>query len=154
MNFVKREATTKAQVNVEHFEEVKRLFLLEITNVVSLAEIPFDLVINLDQTGINYIPVSSWTMEVQGAKRVEVAGKDDKHQITTVFAGSMTTDFLPPQLVHQGKTKCCQPQYQFLESWDIIFSPNHWSNERTMKCYVEDIILPYIKNKKKALNCL
>jgi len=74
MNFAKRKATTKAKVNVEHFEEVKWQFLLEITNVVTLAEIPFDLVINFDQTGINYIPVSSWTMEVQGAKRVEVAG--------------------------------------------------------------------------------
>ena len=61
---MKRKATAKAKVNVEHFEEVKRQFLLEITNVVILAEIPFDLVINFDQTGINYIPVSSWTMEV------------------------------------------------------------------------------------------
>ena len=151
MNFVKRKATTKAKVNVEHFEEVKRQFLLEITNVVTLAEIPFDLVINFDQTGINYIPVSSWTMEVQGAKRVEVAGKDDKRQITAVFAGSMTGDFLPPQLVYQGKTERCLPHYQFPESWDITFSPNHWSNEHTMKRYVENIILPYIKDKKKAL---
>ena len=58
---MKRKAITKAKVNVEHFEEVKRQFLLEITTVVTLAEIPFGLVINFDQTGINYIPVSSWT---------------------------------------------------------------------------------------------
>jgi len=62
INFVKRKATTKAKVNVEQFEES------EMTYVVTLAEIPFDLVINFDQTGKNYIPVSSWTMEVQGAK--------------------------------------------------------------------------------------
>ena len=111
MNFVKRKATTKAKVNVEHFEKVKRQFFLEITNVATLAEIPFDLVINFDQIGINNIPVSSWTMEVQGAKRVEVAGKDDKRQITAVFAGSMTGDFLPPQLVYQGKTERCLPHY-------------------------------------------
>ena len=114
-------------------------------------EIPLDLVINFDQTGINYIPVSSWTMEVEGAKRVEVAGKDDKWQITADFAGSMTGDFLPPQLVYKGKTECCLPQYQFPESWDIIFSANHWSNEQTMKRYVENIILPYIKDKRKTL---
>ena len=46
-------------MNVEHFEEVTQQFLSEITNVVTLAEIPFDLVINFDQIGINYIPVSS-----------------------------------------------------------------------------------------------
>ena len=151
MNFVKWKATTKAKVNVEHFEEVRQEFLLEIRNVVIMDEIPLDLVINFDQTGINYIPVSSWTMEVEGAKRVEVAGKDDKRQITAVFAGSMTGDFLPPQLVFKGKTERCLPQYQFPESWDIKFSANHWSNEQTMKCYVENIILPYIKDKRKTL---
>lgn len=112
------------------------------------------MVINFDQTGINYIPVSSWTMEVEGAKHVEVAGKDDKRQITAVFAGTMTGDFLPPQLVYKGKTDRCLPQYQFPESWDITFSVNHWSNEQTMKDYVEKIILPYIKDKKKSLNLL
>ena len=45
---MKRKATTKAKVNVEHFEEVTRQFLSEITNAVTLAEIPFDLVINFD----------------------------------------------------------------------------------------------------------
>jgi len=90
---------------------VTQQFLLEITNVVTLVEIPFDLVIKFDQTGINYIPVWSWTMEVQGAKHVEVAGKDDKHQITAVFASLMTRDFLPPKLVYQGKTECCLLHY-------------------------------------------
>ena len=57
MGFVKRKATTKAKVNVEHFEEVRQEFLLEIKNVVTMDEIPLDLVINFDHTGINYIPV-------------------------------------------------------------------------------------------------
>ena len=39
-------------------------------------------------------------MESEGSRRVEIAGKDDKRQITTVFAGSMIGDFLPPQLVY------------------------------------------------------
>jgi len=114
-------------------------------------EIPLELVINFDQIGINYILVSSWAMEVEGAKCVEVAGKDDKRQITAVFANSMTGDFLPPQLVYKGKTECCLPQYQFPESWDITFSANHLSNELTMKDYVEKIILPYIKDKRRSL---
>ena len=41
-------------------------------------EIPLALIINWDQTGINYVPVGSWTMEVEGTKRVEIIGKDDK----------------------------------------------------------------------------
>lgn len=40
MGFVKQKATTKAKVNVEHFEEVRQDFLLEVKNVVAMDEIP------------------------------------------------------------------------------------------------------------------
>ena len=36
----------------------------------------------IDQTGIIYIPTSSWTMEQQGSRQVKIIEKDDKHQIT------------------------------------------------------------------------
>ena len=48
--------------------------------------------------------ISSWTMEKEGVKRVEVTGKDEKRQLTALFACSMSGDFLPIQLVYQGKT--------------------------------------------------
>ena len=78
MGFVKRRANTKVKVTVEHFDELKKLFLLEFNNVVEMDEVPAELIINWDQTGINYIPVSSWTMEEEGSKRVQVVGKDYK----------------------------------------------------------------------------
>ena len=95
MGMVKRRVSTKAKVDVEEFETLKDQFLLSIKTIVILDEIPLDLIINWDQTDINYVPVSSWTMEVEGSKRVEFVGKDDKRQITAVFGGSMTGNFLP-----------------------------------------------------------
>ena len=53
------------------------------------------LIINWDQTGVNYVPVSEWTMSKEGLKRVEVVGLKDKRQITAVFGGNMSGDFLP-----------------------------------------------------------
>jgi len=35
----------------------------------------------------------------EGAKQVELVGKDDKRQLTAVFAGCMSEEFLPPQLI-------------------------------------------------------
>ena len=58
MGLVKRKVTTKAKVNVEHFEELKKGFLQDIRNIVVMDEIPNELIINLDQTGLNYVPVS------------------------------------------------------------------------------------------------
>ena len=39
--------------------------------------IPPDLVINWDQTGMQYVPVSSWTMSKEGSKGLEICGIDD-----------------------------------------------------------------------------
>jgi hypothetical protein len=83
MRFVKRKISTKSKV------------------VTIMEEIPDCLVINWDQTGINYVPVSNWTMEKEGSRRVEVFGADDKWQITGVFACSMEGDLLLPQIINQ-----------------------------------------------------
>ena len=100
MGMVKRQINSKAKVNIEKFDGLKEGFF--IMNIVTFDDIPPELIVNWDQTGINYIPVGSWTMEVEGARRVEIAGKDDKHQLTAVFGGSMVGDFLPIQLIYQG----------------------------------------------------
>ena len=61
-------ASTKAKVNIEDFASVKSQFLFDTKMIVEMEEIPHDLVINWDQIGIHYIPVSSWTMKKEGVK--------------------------------------------------------------------------------------
>ena len=78
MGMVKRRSNTKAKVTVEEFDEIKKLFLLDIKNTTHTDEISPQLIINWDHTGINYVPVSTWTMETPGTKRVEIIDKDDK----------------------------------------------------------------------------
>ena len=55
MGFVKRRANTKSKVSVEQFNELKELFLLDFNNAVEMDNVPEELVINWDQTGINYV---------------------------------------------------------------------------------------------------
>ena len=85
-------------------------------------EIPGDMIVNFDQTGIHYIPVMPWTMEKEGVKRVETIAKDDKQQVTAVFAGTYTGNVFPPQLIYQGKTPRCLPQYEFPPQWNITYT--------------------------------
>ena len=151
MGWVKRRASSKAKVLVENFEEVKENFLLDVKNVVCMDEIPGELIVNWDQTGVNYIPVSSWTMQSEGAKKVEIVAKDDKRQITVVIAASLKGDILPLQIIYQGKTPRCLPSVKFPSNWHITFSENHWSNEDTMYDYIMKIIIPYIQQKRESL---
>ena len=153
MGFVKRRASTKAKVSVEDFQEKKEQFVLDIKTVVTIEDIPLDLIINWDQTGMQYAPVSAWTMEKEGSKRLEISAIDDKRQITAVFGCSMTGNFLPVQSTTcvPGKNRESNPSFMFPLDWDITHSPNQWSNETTMKDYIIKILVPYVKNKREEL---
>ena len=53
MGFVKHQASTKVSVSDINSLKAKFIFV-----VIQIEEIPSDLVINWDQTGIHYVPVS------------------------------------------------------------------------------------------------
>ena len=143
--FVKRSGTT---VTKEDFDAIKEQYLKDIKNVIEMDEIPDDLVINWDQTGIHYEPVSSWTMEKEGSKRIEIVVSDYKRQLTAIFAGTLAEDFLPTQLVYKGKaTRCLPVGVKFPSGWDITYS----DNEKTMVSYVQNILFPYVAKKRAKL---
>lgn len=60
-----------------------------------MEEIPAELILMWDQTGIKNVPSSTWTIDVQGSKRAEAVVVNNKHLITAVFCGSLNGDFLP-----------------------------------------------------------
>ena len=152
MGFVKRRASTSAKVSLPHFESLKTQFLLDVMVNVQMDEIPNELIINWDQTAINYIPSGSWTMAKSGSQRVEIVANDDKRQITAaVFAGTLTGDFLPPQLIYQGTTNRCLPKVSFPGDWNVTCTANHWSNEETMKLYLTEILILYVTRKRNEL---
>lgn len=144
MGFVKRRSTTKCKISVADFKENKAQFLYDIQVITTIDDIPPELVINWDHTGINYVPVYNWTMAAVGSKCVEICGVDDKRQITAVFTGTLNGHFLPPQLIYQGKTTKCLPTVSFPQTWHVTHTPNHWANEVTTVAYINKILLPYI----------
>ena len=96
MNFVKPRGSCTAKIHIsdEKLDELKSDFLNKIDKAVSEFDIPPELVYHWNHTGINYVPVSNWTMEVEGSKKVPIVGLDDKLQITVVFAGNCVLLFL------------------------------------------------------------
>ena len=151
MNFTKRKGTTNMKMTVKEFEQLKREFLQDVIDTVEMESIPAELIVNWDQTGLNLVPASQWTMAVKGSKRVAIKGVDDKRQITGIFCASLLGDFLPIQIIYSGKTNRCHPHFDFPADWLISHTENHWSNEATMVAYVESIIIPYVRNVRDRL---
>ena len=50
------------------------------------------------------------------------------------------------QLIYKGTTrKCLQKHVDFPSDWDVTFTANHWANESTTISYLENVIVPYVK---------
>lgn len=152
MGFTKRRANSKSKILLENFMAVKEQYLKDIKSIVTMEDIPKDLIINWDQTAMKIVPSSSWTMEKKGTKRVEIVAADDKRQITAVFACSLSGTFLPMQIIYQGTTPRCLPKgVKFPADWHITYTANHWSNEETMVEYLKRVIIPYVSESRKKL---
>ena len=104
VGFTKWRARTKAKLSVSNFLQLQEQFNYDAKVLIEMQEISLSLVINWDQTGIHYVPISSLTMEKARLKFMEIAGGDDKRQITVALMVSFDDDFLPPLLIYQGKT--------------------------------------------------
>ena len=144
MKFSHCMCTTQAQIPPERVEELRAEFLHEIIDMVELEEIPPSLIFNWDQTGLNLVPSSNWTMDQNGTKQVGISRCKDKIMITAVFCCSAVGEFLPPQLIYSGKTNRCHPPQQFPTDWSITHTEKHWSNKGTMLQYISDVIVPFV----------
>lgn len=121
IGYVKRKATTKANTKLQEdeFLRLKTSFLQEIVAIVRSHKIPLELVINRDETGLQLVPVGNWTVAPEGSRRVEVAGLGDKRQITVTFAGTLSGELLPMQILYQGKTDHCHAKFTFPDGFHI-----------------------------------
>ena len=150
MGYVKRKCSNAGKVSIFRFEEIQRDFLADIQAEVVMSDIPADLIFNWDQTPLKYVPTGQWTMNKAGAKIIPIASSDDKRQITGILAATLTGEFLPPQVLYEGKTERCHPKLQVPAGWDV-WHANHWSNEETMKRYLLKVIVPFINSKRNSL---
>ena len=89
MNFTKRHVSTKSLAPSLDVEARKE-FLSELMKVVELHEVPPNLMFNWDQTRILLVPSAQWTMDKKGRRRVPIAGRNDKRQITAVMCDALT----------------------------------------------------------------
>ena len=142
--------TARIPVTPALLAETRLDFQRKICQLQSWHSIPDDLIINFDQTPLPYVVTGNSTLNEKGDKSVPLQRKGKKKQITRTFAVSMTGDFLPMQLIYEGKTPRFLPKdVEFPKKFDVTFTPNHWSNEEKSKQLLDNVIFPYLKKKKK-----
>ena len=152
MGYTKRKGTKGVKNRPDDMDEITGRFHRRIGRRVRKFDIPDSLIINWDQTAVEVIPATSWTMHPKGDKQVPIKGSDDKRQYTSLLACTLSGHFLPPQVIYQGKTEQCHAHVVFPPDWDIWHTESHWSNSSSMIRYVDKIIVPYVSQTKETMD--
>ena len=95
IGLVKRKATKAARKLPDDFADVKVAFLQRVASVVKESSVPFELVINWDQTESKFVPASQWILADEGTKQVDVIGVEDKREMIGLLAITLAGKLLP-----------------------------------------------------------
>ena len=134
-------------------KEAELKLLHQIVNNVKKRQILSFLTIKFDQTPSKYVQVSSTTMDQKGEGKVQIAGISDKRSITATFSITLDNKFLQMQLIYQGKTGLSLPKMKFPDGFSLRVNESHCSNEHEALKFIEEIILPYIREEREKLGC-
>lgn len=111
-------------------------------------DIPLQMIFNWDQTALELVPTGQWTMNHVGDKVISIAQSSYKRQVTAVITATLTGELLAPQILYQGKTVRCHPKMPVTNNWDLWHSENHWTNQYTMQRFDENIVVPFLEEKR------
>ena len=128
------------------------MFLGDINKAINEHKIPPELVLNADQTPYSYVSVGIMTMAPGNSSSVPIKGLTDKRSIPFTFVISLSGNFLPMQIIYQGKTIASQPRnFQFPKGFLVSQNPKHYSNEMETLSLIDKVIKPYVDLKRKEL---
>ena len=152
MGFVKCAVTTaRPEITEAARKEAELIFHHEIVSKVEKHKIPHSMVINIDQTPLKYVPVSSRTLSARNSKHVSIYGSSDKRAITATFGITLNNSFLPMQLIYGRKTAQSLPKFEFSSSFSLSVNLAHFSNTKESISLIEDVIIPYVVSQRKSL---
>jgi hypothetical protein len=162
MKWSERKATKAAQKRPNNWEDVCERAFLRRAYIIKEEDIPSTLIVNSDQTGVVYGPGSKLTWAPRGSKQVSLIGADEKRAFTALLSISTSGYALPIQAVFEGLTdkSCPNPAARHYANcieagFRLVPSEkkgNHWSNQQTMRHFVNEILAPYFDAQKALIS--
>lgn len=91
-----RHSTTNASKLPSNWEAQGDKLAKRLAYLVKAHNIPPELVVNMDQTGLNLVPCfGERTYAMRGAREISITSRDDKRTITMVSSLAASGDLLP-----------------------------------------------------------
>ena len=96
-----------------------------------------------------------------GAKQIAIVGMDEKRAFMLMVSMAADGTLLPLQAIYMGSTKASLPNpaatnYSDLQQagfkLEASGTKTYWSNQMTMKSFVNTVLVPHLDKKKMELN--
>ena len=146
MNWVKRKGTTRKIKSSQQFLlEDKLFFQKKISGAIFYHDIPKELIANLDQTPLSYVSPGAntlLTLKVLKPFLLKVSTKTSDNCYICYFNA---VEFLPIQVIYEGKTTRCLTKYAFPENFNLKFSENNCSNTEKAISFFEKVVFIHFK---------
>ena len=138
------------EISLADYKETKDVFIADVATEVLFRDIPKDPGTKL---GSHFYlqETGPWKSVVKSCFLLPMQMIKGKSLLSYVAANA-TGEYLPPQLIYKGKTTRCHPHAKFPEGWDIWHTENRWSNEETMKRYIQKIVVSFISRKRSRFS--
>ena len=152
MGLVKRTCTTwKPEIPEKAKNEANLLFQHQTVNYVEQYSISPSLILNFDQTPVNYAPVASRTLSPKGSKYVSIASSSFKQAITATFGITYGNNFLPMHLIYKGKSDRSLPRVKYHGSFSLSTNEKHISNTHESLKSLDEVRIPYVEKERQNL---
>ncbi|KAJ7196687.1 hypothetical protein GGX14DRAFT_672342 [Mycena pura] len=160
LGWSERKATKAAQKLPRNWEDQCERAILRRAQMIKAEDIPAELIVNSDQTGVVYSPGGKLTWTPRGSRQVAVIGAEERRAFTALLAISGSGEVLPIQAIFTGLTSESCPKSNAENYKDCIdakfrFRPSgtktYWSNHETMHDFVDNILAPFFDEQKKRL---
>ena len=122
-------------------EAIEERFILQTASLIEEHNIPRSLVINSDETSINFVDLGKYTLAPKGATQVRVVGSSDKRAITGTTATSAFGDVLGLQLIWTGNPKSTRaiPHVPVPKDWLQLQTLSHWQTNGSFVEYTKNV---------------
>lgn len=155
-----RHATQASQKKPQNWEDLCERSFFRKAFAIKEEDIPSALYVNSDQTQVVYAPGNRMTWAKKGSKQVALVGAEEKRAFTLLVSVAADGTALPFQAIYQGGTVKSLPSPHAPKMADVKaagmqleFSgtKTYWSNQKTMRSFVNGILAPYFEKTKAQL---
>ncbi|KAF9555305.1 hypothetical protein CPC08DRAFT_617115, partial [Agrocybe pediades] len=160
LEWVIRKATRAARKIPDNWEDLCERSTIRKAHLIKEYDIPSRLYVNSDQTQVVYAPGNKLTYAKIGCQQVSLVGGDEKRAFTVMVSVSNDGLLLPFQAIYEGKTlasipSATSPHYNDIISTGALLefsgTSTYWSNMKTMKNFVSNILDPYFNRVRQEL---